>query len=195
METTLVLLKPDSLARGLVGDIIGRFERVGLTIVGLKMIQATDEILNQHYPTKRRQFIEGLGQKTLDNNQQDGLDSRAIFGSDDPYQIGLKIQAWTVQFMQTGPVIALALRGPGAIAIVRKIRGFTLPALADIGTITGDYSFDSATIANSAQRSVANLVHASGNPAEAKFEVGLWFSNQELFDYTNIHQQFMTQGP
>jgi len=103
----------------------------------------------------------------------------------------LAVQKWLVDFMADSPVVAVVLEGPHAIEIVRKIRGHTLPQKALPGTITGDYSFDSSTIANNDMRPIRNLVHASGNKAEAAFEIGLWFSDDELYDYDAIHQSHM----
>ena len=96
-----------------------------------------------------------------------------------------------VDSMRAGPVIAMVLEGPHAIEVVRKIRGHTLPQKAMPGTITGDYSFDSSYVANKANRPIKNLVHASGNVEEAEFEIGLWFSKKELFEYETIHQKHM----
>jgi nucleoside-diphosphate kinase len=93
--------------------------------------------------------------------------------------------------MISSPVIAMVLQGPHAIEVARKIRGHTLPLKAQPGTITGDYSFDSSSLANSDLRPIRNLVHASGNHEEADFEIGLWFDREELFDYQSVHQEHM----
>ena len=192
-QQTLVLIKPDAVVRGIVGEIITRFEKPGLKIVGLKMLVPDKEIIDQHYPVGRREFIENLGQTTLDNNRELGINTREALGTEDAYEIGLQVQQWLNEFMRSGPVLALVLEGPQAISLVRKLRGFTLPSKAQPGTITGDYSFDSSSLANSTQRAIRNLVHASGNEVEAKFEINLWFKPDELHDYQTIHQQFMTQ--
>lgn len=191
MERTLIIIKPDAIQRNIVGDIITRFEKVGLKIVGMKMFIPSEELLNHHYPVDRKEFIEGMGHKTLDNYKDLGLDPKEHFGHDDPYQIGLVVQKWLVDFMISNPVIATVLEGPHAIEVVRKIRGHTLPLKAQPGTITGDYSFDSSSIANNDMRPIRNLVHASGNEEEAKFEIELWFNKDELFDYEAIHQSHM----
>ena len=191
MERTLVLMKPDAVVRGIVGEIITRFEKVGLKIVAAKMIVADEELINQHYPSSRKDFITGIGQKTLDNSKELGIDTKKIFGTENPHKLGLEIHQWNTEYMQSGPLFAMVLEGPHAIATVRKIRGFTLPSKAQPGTITGDYSFDSSVLANRNKRPIRNLVHASGNEEEAKFEVGLWFSPDELHDYETLHQRFM----
>lgn len=191
-QRTLVLIKPDAVARGIVGEILARFEKPGLKIVGMKMMAADKETIDQHYPVGRREFIEGLGRTTIDNNKELGIDTVKAFGTDDIYEIGLQVQQWLNDFMRSGPVVALVLEGPQAIEMVRKIRGFTLPSKAQPGTITGDYSFDSSSLANTGQRAIRNLVHASGNEEEAEFEINLWFKPEELHDHQTIHQTFMT---
>jgi len=191
MDRTLIVLKPDAIERGIVGDIFTRFEKVGLKFIGLKMFKPSRDLLNKHYPLDRKEFIEGMGHKTLDNMKELGLDPVEKFGHADPGKIGVEIQKWLVDFMANSPVIAVVLEGPHAIEVVRKIRGHTLPLNAQPGTITGDYSFDSSSIANNDMRPIRNLVHASGNKEEAEFEIGLWFSESELYDYETIHQKHM----
>lgn len=191
MERTLIVIKPDAIQRNIVGDIITRYEKVGLKIIGMKMFIPTRDLLNKHYPVDRTEFIEGMGNKTLENMQNLGLDPKEKFGHTDPHKIGIEIQKWLVEFMAKSPVIAIVLEGPHAVEVVRKIRGHTLPLMAQPGTITGDYSFDSSSIANNDMRPIRNLVHASGNVDEAEFEIGLWFSDSELFDYDTVHQKHM----
>jgi nucleoside-diphosphate kinase len=191
MERTLIILKPDAIQRGIIGDIITRYEKVGLKIIGMKMFIPTKDLLDKHYPVDREEFITGMGNKTLENYKAFNIDPLEHFGTDDPNKIGLEVQKWLVDFMVSNPVIAMVLEGPHAVEIVRKIRGNTLPINAQPGTITGDYSFDSSSIANSDMRPIRNLVHASGNVEEANFEIDLWFNKDELFDYQQIHQAHM----
>lgn len=192
MEKSLVLIKPDALQRGIAGDIITRFEKVGLKIVGAKMLVVPKELADKHYPKDREEFIVGMGNKTLDGYKDQGLDPIKQLGTDDPKEIGMMLQEWLVEFMTSSPVFALVLEGPHAIEVIRKIAGFTLPSKADPGTIRGDYSFDSSSYANSAKRPIRNLIHASGDAKEAEFEVNLWFGKDELFDYHTVHQSHMT---
>jgi len=187
-ERTLIILKPDAVQRGLIGNIIGRFENIGLKIVGAKFFVPTVELLNKHYPVEREEFIRGMGEKTLENYKDLGMDPHDFFGTDDAFEIGKVVQKWLVDFMVSAPVMAVVLEGPHAIEIVRKIRGHTLPLKAEPGTITGDFSFDSSSLANNEQRPIRNLVHASGNKEEAEFEINLWFKPGELFDYDTAHQ-------
>lgn len=194
MEQTLVIIKPDALQRGIVGDIIKRFERVGLKIVGAKMLVAPRDLADKHYPKDRTEFIVGMAQKTLDNYKEQGIDPVEDFGTDDPKVIGLKIQSWLVDFLISGPVLAFVLEGPHAIEVVRKISGATLPSKAAPGTIRGDFSFDSSAMANLAKRPIRNLLHASGDKKEAEFEINLWFSDDELYEYDTVHQAHMTKS-
>jgi nucleoside-diphosphate kinase len=120
------------------------------------------------------------------------MDIEAEYGHKDPYKIGLQVQKWLVDFLTSGPVVTLVLEGPHAIELTRKLVGHTLPLKAQPGTIRGDYSFDSSALANSSNRPVRNLIHASGNREEAEFEVGLWFKPEELFNYDAVHQHHMT---
>lgn len=191
MERTLIILKPDAIQRGIIGDIVSRFERVGLKIVGAKMMRPNEELANKHYPKERREFIEGMGKKTLDNYKELGKDAVAEFGHEDPHKIGLMLQKWLVEFITSDPVLAIVLEGPHAVELTRKICGSTLPSKALPGTIRGDYSFDSSALANEGKRPIRNLIHASGDKAEADFEVGLWFSDDELFEYDTVHQRHM----
>jgi nucleoside-diphosphate kinase len=188
-----VIIKPDAVQRGIIGDIITRFERVGLKIAGAKMIVPEDDRLAKHYPEDRREFIEGMGNKTLNNYKELGMDVKEFFGVDDPFEIGQQVRKWLIDFMKSGPVIAVVLEGPHSIEVVRKICGFTLPTGAAPGTIRGDYSFDSSALANSGKRTIRNLVHASGNSEEAEHEIPIWFDNDELHSYETVHQKHMVQ--
>ena len=192
MEKTLIILKPDAVQRSLVGEIITRYEKSGLKIIAAKMVQPTLDIANKHYPVDRTEFIDGMGQKSLENYKEQGLDPEKEFGTSDPHKIGLEIQKWLADFITSGPVIALVLEGPHAVELVRKIRGHTLPIKAEPGTITGDYSFDSSILANEQKRPLRNLVHASGSIEEAEFEINLWFTESELHAYDTVHQKHMT---
>ncbi len=191
-ERTFIIIKPDAVQRGIVGDIISRFEKVGLKIAGAKFLSVPEELANKHYPKDREELLVGMGNKTLENYKEQGLDPMKELGTNDPAKIGAEIQKWAVEFITSSPVLAIVLEGPHAIEVVRKITGFTLPSKADPGTIRGDYSFDSSVYANTAKRPIRNLIHASGNAEEAEFEVNLWFNKDELYDYDTIHNKHMT---
>jgi nucleoside-diphosphate kinase len=191
MEQTLIIFKPDSVARGLVGEIITRFEKIGLKIVGMKMLMVSRELADKHYPASREDFIKGMGGKTLENYQKLGIDAKKEFGSDDPKEIGLKIREWLVDMITAGPVITMVLQGPHAVELVRKVVGHTLPLMSPPGTIRGDYSYDSSYLANTRSRPIKNLLHASGNLEEAQFEVKLWYTDKELMSYARVEEEIM----
>src|SRR5438309_1863547 len=106
MERTLVLIKPDAVTRGLVGEIISRFEKAGLKMLAAKMVTPSEDLANKHYPTERREFIEGMGNKSLETYREAGMDPKSELGTEDAHEIGLKIQGWMVGFITSGPVMA-----------------------------------------------------------------------------------------
>ncbi len=181
-ERTLIFIKPDGVQRGLVGEILRRFERAGFRIVGLKMVQATSTFLERHYPTDET-FLRTLGGKTKEAFEAAGLDVKRETGSDDALAIGRAVRGWLIAYVASGPVVAFVLEGIQAVGTARKIVGDTLPFRAAPGTIRGDFSIDSPTVANVQRRPVRNLIHASGTLEEAVFEIDLWFRPEELFDY------------
>ena len=158
IERTLVLLKPDAVARGLTGRILARFEDAALKIVGVAMRQLDAEFTRKH---------------SFDLDQRLGAD---IYNA-------------TATFMQSGPVIAVALEGADAVAAVRKMIGGTYPNEAAPGTIRGDYAHQTKASSQVSGKAVMNLVHASGNSDEAKYEVELWFSDDALHDYATLAQR------
>lgn len=162
MERTLIILKPDAVKRGLVGEIITRFEKAGLKIIGAKMLKPDYDQFYHHY--------EGIS-KMVSRRGQEAFDV-------------------TLAMMQEGPVIAYVLEGLGAVGLVRKMVGDTEPQKALPGTIRGDYAHMSFAHANERGVGVPNVIHASGDPKEAEDEIGHWFSENELFDYATVHEQY-----
>ncbi len=162
MEKTLIVFKPDAVMRGIVGEILARFERVGLKIVGAKMLQPDYEHYLQHY--------EGIG--TLKTRKGD------------------KIFEDQMATMQEGPVIAMVLEGVEAVELVRKMVGPTEPKSAQPGTIRGDYAHVTYGQAASVNRGIANLLHASAEPKEAEKEITHWFSDSELVEYESVRDRF-----
>ena len=160
IERTLILLKPDAVQRGIVGEILTRFERAGLKMVGAKMLSPDKNQYEQHY--------EGIS-KMITRRGQEAFDV-------------------TVEFMMSGPVIAVVLEGVQAVSLVRKMVGTTEPKEAQPGTIRGDYAHISFDYANSNGTSIPNLIHASGDPEEAKQEISLWFQPEELLEYHLAHE-------
>lgn len=190
-EQTLVILKPDAVARGLIGDIVSRFEKVGLKMVAARLVHANRELADKHYPVSREEFIKGMGGKTVENYEKLGVDLVKELGTSDPLEIGKMIREWLADMITSGPVFAFVLEGPHAVELVRKICGHTLPLMSAPGTIRGDYSFDSSYLANTAKRPIKNLIHASGNEEEAKYEIPLWFSKEEILSYTRTDEGMM----
>lgn len=174
MSRTLAIVKPDGVARGLSGKIIAQFEENGLALVAMKMTLAERSLIDSHYPTDDGWF-SAVGQKTLNDYQAKGADVVKDMGTDDAVAIGKIIKSWLVDYLTSGPVVAMVLEGNEAVRNVRRIVGSTIPIDADPGSIRGRYSIDSATLANAESRPVQNLVHASGDDVEAAHEIGLWF--------------------
>lgn len=186
-----MIVKPDGVTRGLIGQIIQRFERVGLKIAAAKMVRVDKNLADRHYPLSREEFIRGMGQKTLDNYKALGIDVKKELGTDDNYEIGKIIRQWLVELITVSPVFVVVLEGPHAVELVRKICGHTLPLNAAPGTIRGDFSFDSSYLANTGKRAVKNLIHASGSIEEAKYEIPLWFSPSEIYSYERVEEKAM----
>ncbi|MDR3126708.1 MAG: hypothetical protein LBT92_03700 [Rickettsiales bacterium] len=174
MERTLVVLKPDAVARRLVGKIIDVFEEAQLSIVAARMLTPSASLVDRHYP-KDKAYIANIGHKAATSYAADGKDVKKKYGTSDEFEIGKKIRVGLVKYISSGPVLALCLEGGGAIKAVRKLIGFTLPFDAAPGTIRGRFSIDSSEAADSENRPLYNLVHASGNPEEAAAELRLWF--------------------
>jgi len=191
MEQTLVLIKFDGVARGLVGEITSRFEKTGLKIVAAKLTKVSKELAEKHYPADREEFLKGMGNKTLENYAQMGADPVEKLGTDSPLEIGRMIREWLIGYIQEGPVMAYVLEGPHAVELVRKLCGHTLPLIASPGTIRGDFAFDSSYLANTAKRAIRNMMHASGTVEEAKYEIPLWFKKEEILKYERTDEHIM----
>jgi nucleoside-diphosphate kinase len=159
VERTLVVLKPDAVARGLMGRIIARFEEAGFKIVAARMAVMDAEFTRKHY----FDLEERLGKAVYDVN---------------------------AAAMQRGPVLAMVIEGVESVANIRRLVGGTYPSEAAPGTIRGDFAHQSKAYCNENEKAVANLVHASGNVAEAKQEVELWFGADELHEYTTLAETF-----
>jgi len=177
VERSLVILKPDSVQRGLVGEITTRFEKKGLKIVAMKMVWPTLDQAAKHYDQPESAMIT-LGERTLAAYKEKGIEMNKT-----PIEIAKHVQKKLLTYITTGPVIVMVIEGAHAIAHVRKIRGGTNPLSADVGSITADYSIDSFFIADEGDRAVRNLVHASGTVDEANNEIKIWFTEEEIFSY------------
>jgi len=181
-DYTVVLVKPDGVKKGIIGNIVGRFERVGLRLAAGKLIWVDKTQVGKHYADKK-DYHKSVGLKTLENYKKYGLDPKENLGTKDPVKIGQIVRGWNMEFLTSGPVFAMLWVGNGAIEIVRKMVGHTFPSEATPGTIRGDHALDSAYFANVTKRSTENLIHASGTPEEAKFERKLWFKEEEIYIY------------
>lgn len=168
------MVKPDGVRKGLIGEIIKRFEQRDLKVVALDMFMPTRAQIGDHYP-KDEAWIRRLGQKSLTTYEKYGVDPKEKLGSNDELEIGKMVRGWLVDYMTSAPLVKMIVRGIHAVDVVRKIAGPTLPYKAEMGTIRGDYSIDSPLLANSEKRAVANLLHASETPDEAKHEIEYWF--------------------
>ena len=162
VQRTLILFKPDAVQRGIVGEILTRFERVGLKIIGTKMIFPSKEHYHKHY--------EGIGKMVT--------------------RRGEKAFDMALEFMTQGPVIAMVFEGVEAVELVRKLVGGTEPKTALPGTIRGDYSHMSFGYADEHNVGIPNLIHASGSVEEAKREIEHWFADHEIYDYHSPREKF-----
>lgn len=180
IERTLAIIKPDGVQRGLMGEIVHRFERAGLKVVGMKMVWVDAELLSTHY-TDDRLYLESVGQKALDAAVERGQTMKET-----ALEIGRRVRESNMRYMSTGPVLVMVLEGNTAVQTVRNMIGKTNPLTADMGTIRGDLTIDDFTQADSENRSVRNLMHASGDVAEATREIPLWFNKNELHDYQTV---------
>lgn len=177
-QRSLVLLKPDAVQRGLVGEIISRFEKKGLKITAMKMVLPTREIAYKHYDWSEEEKIK-TGTRTLEVYRSRGieLEKTAI-------EIAEDIQKRLVNFLTSGPIIVMVIEGAHAIEHIRKIVGHGSPLNADVGTIRADYTVESYLMADEAERVARNLVHASSSVEEAEREINVWFSQDEIIDYS-----------
>lgn len=182
LERTFIMVKPDGVQRGLIGEIISRLERRGLKIVALKMVKPTLEHLDQHYPSDEA-WIERLGDKGFKVFEEYGINPKEQMGTDSRKEAGKMVRGWLINYLTEAPVVAMVVEGVHAIDMVRKISGNTLPSKADIGTIRGDYSVDSPAAANLEGRAIKNIIHASENTEEAEHEIDHWFAAEEIMSY------------
>lgn len=185
-ERTLVIIKPDGVQRSLIGEIIKRYERLGLKLVAIKMKVAEAGHIEKHY-TLDPQWRRVTGEKTIKGY----LDKGMVPPTSDPLEVTSKLLINLVKYMTSGPVIAMVWEGAHAVKIVRKLTGGTEPLTSDVGTIRGDFVLDSYQMSDSDGRSVRNLVHASGSVEEAENEIKLWFENDELIDYKLVQEQIL----
>lgn len=186
LERTLVIIKPDGIQRSLIGEIISRYERLGLKLIGLKMIIPTDDLIEKHY-TIDPEWKRLVGEKRI----KSALESGKVEPENDPVKIGEVVLGKLKKYMTAGPVIAMVWQGAHAVSVVRKVTGGTEPRTSDIGTLRGDFMLDSYEMSESDGRAVRNLVHSSGNIKEAEDEIKHWFSEGELHNYRIVQEQIL----
>ncbi|MBI2100221.1 MAG: nucleoside-diphosphate kinase [Candidatus Vogelbacteria bacterium] len=185
-ERTLILIKPDGIQRSLIGEIIGRYEKLGLKLCALKMLVPTKEMVEKHY-TFDPQWRRVTGEKSIKDYKDKGLTPPHT----DPLKVTEIVLEKLKHYMTSGPVIAMVWQGAHAAAVVRKMTGGTEPLTSDIGTIRGDFVLDSYQLSDADGRAVRNLIHASGTPAEAEAEIKLWFQPAELINYRLVQEQIL----
>lgn len=185
-ERTLVMIKPDGVQRSLIGEIVKRFERAGLKMVGLKMIIPNKTDARKHYLLDSN-WLTSVGEKSISAYREKGI--KPV--SENPIVVGNKVLDVLVNYMTSGPVVAIVLEGAHAVSVVRKLVGGTEPLTSDVGTIRGDFVLDSYQMADTDSRAVRNLIHASGSVSEAKNEIKHWFSANEILKYRLISDQIL----
>lgn len=186
-ERTLVVIKPDGVQRGLMGEILKRYEQTGLKLVGAKFMVATPEMIEKHYLVDPEWIIK-RGTKTIQAYRDKGLEPPI----NDPEQSGRHVLGVLKKYLSSGPVLAMVWQGMNAVKIVRRITGESAePLTADIGTIRNDFTIDSYAAADTDERAVRNLVHNSGSVSDAEKEIALWFKSEELIDYRLINESIL----
>lgn len=184
-ERSFVIIKPDAIQRGLVGEIIKRIESTGLKMVAMKFTNASEEKLWTHY-NKDEAWFKKQGQRVLDQRAAAGMpiEKEAI-------EYGKDIIKALVKFMTCSPVIMMVWEGNQAVGIIKKIVGATEPLSSDGGTIRGDYTLDSYELANLDDRAIRNLIHCSDPVEDAVREIPLWFKEEEILNYRLIAEQIL----
>jgi nucleoside-diphosphate kinase len=189
-ERTFMMVKPDGVRRGLLGEILRRIEQRGLKIVACALITVKRNEADKHYP-KDAKWIRRLGEKTLAVYAKYGINSKKEIGTDDINKIGRIVREWLLDYMTSGPAMKIVVEGVHAIDMVRKLCGATVPLNAELGSIRGDFSADSPIAANGGMRAIHNLVHASENTEEARHELALWFKTGDIHPYRRVEEELM----
>jgi len=184
IEKTLVLLKPDAVQRGLIGEITQRFERTGFKIVALKMCYASKEVAGQHYANDEA-WLKSVGEKARKTFEAKGEKI------DNVIEAGQRVRQMLIDFISMSPTVAMVLEGHDVINKVRSIVGETAPNKAMPGTIRGDYAFDSYGLADVSGRPIQNLIHASDSVDSAKREISIWFKDNELHPYQRVDEALL----
>ncbi|HSX00731.1 MAG TPA: nucleoside-diphosphate kinase [Candidatus Saccharimonas sp.] len=179
-ERSLVLIKPDAVARHLVGELITRFERKGLKLAAMKLIWPTEEMTERHYTDSEEWYIE-TGTRTYDAYMEKGITPPA-----QPRELAVDVRRKLMDALTAGPVVALVLEGAHVIEVVRKMRGHTSPLKAEVGTIGFDYSLESYAVSDAAGWAIKNIVHGSDSKENAEREIAIWFKPEEVVNYETV---------
>lgn len=185
-EQTLVVLKPDAIQRSLIGEIVKRFELVGLKLVAIKMFVPDEEFVKTHY-TFDAAWIRKTGEKSIKSYHEKGMTPP----NDNPLEVGELVLNTLKKYMTSGPVLAMVWQGAHSVSTVRKLVGSTEPRSSDVGTIRGDFVLDSYEMSDADGRAIRNLIHASGSIEEAEKEIPHWFSQSEINNYKNVQESIL----
>ncbi len=186
-EQTFVILKPDTVQRSLIGEIVNRIERTGLKLVAVKMIRPDEKRLTDHYGKNDQWYLE-KGTKRIKFLQEGG---KAVDSNRAPIEYGKDIIRGVIRYMQSSPIVAMVWEGNQAVAVVKKLVGTTDPTTSDVGTIRGDYQLDSYSLSDVEERGIRNLLHCTDQPVEAQREISIWFTPEELQDYRHINEAIL----
>ncbi len=184
-DRSLILIKPDGVQRGLIGEIVKRFEQKGLKMIAMKMIVPTIEQCESHYNKDDEWFLK-KGTGIVSSLEKDGLPVEK-----EALEYGRDIIRTIVQYMTGGPVVAILAEGHAAPDVVTSIVGGTEPITADIGTIRGDFTIDSFYLATIDNRAVRNLIHCSEDVDEAERELKIWFAENEIMKYSTASERIL----
>jgi len=176
-ERTLIFIKPESIQRHLIGELISKFEKRGLKLVAAKLIVPTREQIGTHYPDDDSWYIP-TGTKTLEGYKAKGIDPGKT-----AKELAVIVRERLLDHFTDRPLFLMIWEGPHAVVLGRKTAGSTNPLSAENGSIRGDYSFESYDLADNLERAVHTLVHASGTSEEAEKEIKIWFLPREIIDY------------
>jgi nucleoside-diphosphate kinase len=168
-EKTLVLIKPDGVERGLIGEIVKRFEQKGLNVVSMKMLSPTEEQVGTHYPYDE-EWLLSVGTNTKKSFAEKGIEMEET-----EKQIGERIRRWNMEYLSSGKIVALVLEGYHAVQIARKVAGSTQPVVAQLGTVRGDFGVESYGVADAKKRPIRNIIHTADAVESAKREMNVWF--------------------
>lgn len=184
-ERTFVILKPDTVQRSLMGEVIKRFEQTGLKCAAMKMFNADEERLFKHY-NKDEAWFKEKGERIIKD-----LEAQGRLVEKDAIEYGKDIIRANANYMSASPVVAMIWEGNQAVAVIKKIVGSTEPATSDVGTIRGDYTVDSYSHASFEDRAVRNLIHCSDEVSEAEREIALWFEDADVMSYQTAQEAIM----